>query len=99
MVEIFREEQQKQHAEQTALQDRVEHPALDEVEAQVKALQDREYRAPTRDVPCADERNDCLQCYAHNGQAPLNCADKVAALDRCAQAVSRVHLQAAASAQ
>mmetsp|Transcript_19660 Transcript_19660/g.61175 ORF Transcript_19660/g.61175 Transcript_19660/m.61175 type:complete len:169 (-) Transcript_19660:302-808(-) len=99
LVEIFRDEQQKQHAEQTALQDRVERPALEAVEAQVKGLQEREYRAPTRDVPCADERGACLRCYAQNAQAPLDCADKVAALDRCAQAVSRVHLQTAAASQ
>jgi hypothetical protein len=99
LVELFREEQEKQHRELTELQERVERPALDEVEAQVKGLQEREYRAPTRDVPCADERNDCLGCYAENSQAPLVCADKVAALAKCAQAVRQVHLQQQAVSQ
>ncbi|KAJ1623943.1 hypothetical protein T492DRAFT_617630 [Pavlovales sp. CCMP2436] len=95
MVELFREAQEKQNQEQTELMDRLEHPALDEVESKVKKLHEREYRAPTRDVPCADERSDCLKCYAANGKTPLECADKVAAFDRCAQAVRDVHLQTA----
>mmetsp|Transcript_26777 Transcript_26777/g.72246 ORF Transcript_26777/g.72246 Transcript_26777/m.72246 type:complete len:165 (-) Transcript_26777:369-863(-) len=95
MVEIFRNEQESQNQELTELQDRVEHPALDAVEAKVQRLHDREYRAPTRDVPCADERAECLRCYGENAGNPLKCAETVAALDQCAQAVRRVHLEEA----
>lgn len=97
MVEIFREEQLAQHQALTELHDRLETPALDAVEAKVKALHEREYRAPARDVPCADERNDCLRCYAANSEKPLDCAATVAALEKCALAVRQVHLQAEAA--
>mmetsp|Transcript_25194 Transcript_25194/g.73937 ORF Transcript_25194/g.73937 Transcript_25194/m.73937 type:complete len:164 (+) Transcript_25194:34-525(+) len=95
MVEIFRNEQESQNKELTELQDRVELPALDAVEAKVQRLHDREYRAPARDVPCADERAACLRCYAESEDA-FKCAETVAALDMCAQAVRRVHLEQSA---
>lgn len=93
MIELFQREQQKANEDLAELHARVEHPALDAVEAKVAKLHDREYRAPSRDVPCADERSECLRCLQANGDAPLSCADKVAALDKCAQAVSKVHLR------
>jgi hypothetical protein len=97
MVEIFREEQLAQHQALTELHDSLETPALNAVDAKIKALQEREYRAPTRDVPCADERSECLRCYSANSETPLNCAETVAALEKCALAVRQIHLQAEAA--
>lgn len=92
---LYRAEQAKLHEQLTEVQDRIERPGLDAVSAKVHKLHEREYRAPTRDTPCAEERGACLKCLSENPGSSLNCADTVAALDRCAQSVRQVHLQAA----
>ncbi|DBA03168.1 TPA: hypothetical protein N0F65_003888 [Lagenidium giganteum] len=55
------------------------------VEQLVKELNQKNYRAPLREVQCSPEREACLQCYRDNASDVLKCREVAEAFARCAQ--------------
>ncbi|KAJ7092095.1 hypothetical protein O6H91_23G022200 [Diphasiastrum complanatum] len=58
---------------------------LDEINRRAQELNNKQYRAPIRSIPCVTEREACLQCYKENGKEPLKCKQRADAFLECAR--------------
>ncbi|GBG90583.1 hypothetical protein CBR_g50926 [Chara braunii] len=53
-------------------------------------LHKKHYRPPSRPIPCSEEREACVHCYAENAKDPVKCAENVKAFVECSRRTHRV---------